>query len=132
MDPGCRHHRQTVVRPPGRGGGWLQSRQTRPPLAQLPQLPDRQPEAGAGCRGPRRQPDRVETWRARPVGPAGPAGAGLLARAAPRHTGWGNEAVMREAEQRDLAYLFRIRLTANVRRAIERAVNGPWSDAGHG
>ena len=39
---------------------------------------------------------------------------------------------MREAEQRDLAYLFRIRLTANVRRAIERAVNGPWSDAGHG
>ena len=47
-------------------------------------------------------------------------------------TGWGNEAVMREAEQRDLPYLFRIRLTANVKRAIERAVNGPWTDAGHG
>jgi len=47
-------------------------------------------------------------------------------------TGWGNEAVMREAEQRALPYLFRIRLTANVRRAIERAANGPWSDAGHG
>jgi hypothetical protein len=47
-------------------------------------------------------------------------------------TGWGNEAVMREAEQRALPYLFRIRLTANVRRAIERAANGPWTDAGHG
>jgi hypothetical protein len=47
-------------------------------------------------------------------------------------TGWGNEAVMREAEQRGLPYLFRIRLTANVRRAIERAVNGPWAEAGHG
>jgi hypothetical protein len=47
-------------------------------------------------------------------------------------TGWGNEAVMREAEQRDLAYLFRIRMTANVRRAIERAANGPWADAGRG
>lgn len=39
---------------------------------------------------------------------------------------------MREAEQRALPYLFRIRLTANVRRAIERAVNGPRSDAGRG
>jgi hypothetical protein len=47
-------------------------------------------------------------------------------------TGWGNEAVMREAEQRGLAYLFRIRMTANVRRAMERAVNGPWTDAGQG
>jgi len=47
-------------------------------------------------------------------------------------TGWGNEAVMREAEQRDLPYLFRIRLTANVRRAIKRAANGPWADAGRG
>ena len=47
-------------------------------------------------------------------------------------TGWGNEAVMRDAEQRDLPYLFRIRLTANVRRAIERAANGPWADAGRG
>ncbi|HXJ76149.1 MAG TPA: transposase, partial [Candidatus Dormibacteraeota bacterium] len=47
-------------------------------------------------------------------------------------TGWGNEAVMREAEQRNLPYLFRIRLTANVRRAIERAANGPWTDAGRG
>ena len=47
-------------------------------------------------------------------------------------TGWGNEAVMREAERRALPYLFRIRLTANVRRAIERAANGPWTEAGHG
>jgi hypothetical protein len=31
-----------------------------------------------------------------------------------------------------LPYLFRIRLTANVRRAIERAANGPWTGTGHG
>ncbi len=46
--------------------------------------------------------------------------------------GWGNESVMREAEQRELAYLFRLRMTANVRRAIERAMGGAWTDAGHG
>jgi len=47
-------------------------------------------------------------------------------------TGWGNEAVMRQAEQRNLPYLFRIRMTANVKRAMERAANGHWSDAGQG
>jgi hypothetical protein len=46
--------------------------------------------------------------------------------------GWGNEAVMREAEQRSLPDLFRLRMTANVRRAIERAMDGAWSEAGHG
>jgi hypothetical protein len=46
--------------------------------------------------------------------------------------GWGNEAVMREAEQRGLPYLFRLRMTANVRRAIERAMDGAWTEAGHG
>jgi hypothetical protein len=45
---------------------------------------------------------------------------------------WGNEAVMREAEQRDLAYLFRLRMTANVKRAITRAMDGAWTEAGHG
>ena len=46
--------------------------------------------------------------------------------------GWGNEAVMSEAEQRGLDYLFRLRMTANVRRAIARALDGAWSEAGHG
>ena len=34
--------------------------------------------------------------------------------------GFGNEKIMREAEQRELAYLFKLRLTANVKRAIAR------------
>ena len=34
--------------------------------------------------------------------------------------GFRNEKIMREAELRALAYLFKLRLTANVRRAIER------------
>ena len=33
---------------------------------------------------------------------------------------FGNEPIMREAEQRGLAYLFKLRLTANVKRMIER------------
>ena len=46
---------------------------------------------------------------------------------------WGTEAVMREAEQRHLAYLFRLRTTKNVSRALQRAMTQPdWSDAGQG
>lgn len=47
-------------------------------------------------------------------------------------SGWGNEGVMRGAEQRGVAYLFRLRLTANVKRALERAMDGAWQPAGHG
>jgi hypothetical protein len=47
--------------------------------------------------------------------------------------GFGNETIMREAEQRALAYLFKLRLTANVKRTITRAMTeGGWTDAGHG
>jgi hypothetical protein len=48
-------------------------------------------------------------------------------------SGWGIEAVMAEAEQRNLPYLFRLRLTKNVRRAVERAMaQSDWADAGQG
>ena len=47
--------------------------------------------------------------------------------------GFGNEPVMVGAEQRGLPYLFKLRLTANVKKAIERAMRDTgWSDAGHG
>jgi len=47
--------------------------------------------------------------------------------------GFGNEPTMREAEQRELAYLFKLRLTANVKRAIERlSQHREWVDAGQG
>jgi len=46
---------------------------------------------------------------------------------------WGVQPVMAEAEQRGLPYLFRLRLTMNVRRAMERAMrDASWSDAGQG
>ncbi len=46
---------------------------------------------------------------------------------------FGNEPIMHEAEQRGLAYLFKLRLTANVRRAIERlSSEREWVDAGQG
>src|ERR1700686_1922503 len=46
---------------------------------------------------------------------------------------FGNEPVMREAEQRGQPYLFKLRLTAGVKRTIERAMREQdWQDAGAG
>jgi hypothetical protein len=46
---------------------------------------------------------------------------------------WGIERVMARAEQNDLAYLFRLRLTLNVKRDLQRAMQQPdWVDAGQG
>ena len=43
--------------------------------------------------------------------------------------GFGNEKIMREAELRALAYLFKLRLTAHVRRAIKRlSQHSEWVD----
>ena len=48
-------------------------------------------------------------------------------------SGFGNEAVMREAEARGLAYLFKLRLTKNVKRMIAKLANErEWVDAGQG
>jgi Transposase DDE domain group 1 len=44
---------------------------------------------------------------------------------------WGIERVMARAEQNDLAYLFRLGTTANVKRSLERAMQqSDWVDAG--
>lgn len=46
---------------------------------------------------------------------------------------WGIERVMARAEQMDLAYLFRLRLTANVKRDFLRAMqHADWTHAGQG
>src|SRR5471030_1006633 len=46
---------------------------------------------------------------------------------------WGIERVMARAEQNNFAYLFRLRMTANVRRSLDRAMQQPdWADAGQG
>jgi hypothetical protein len=46
---------------------------------------------------------------------------------------WGIERVMARAEQKDLRYLFRLRMTANVKRSLERAMQqSDWTDAGQG
>ena len=40
---------------------------------------------------------------------------------------------MARAEQNDLAYLFRLRMTVNVRRSLDRAMQqSDWADAGQG
>ena len=47
--------------------------------------------------------------------------------------GFGNEPMMREAEQRDQPYLFKLRLTSNVKRMIGRlSQREEWVDAGQG
>ena len=46
---------------------------------------------------------------------------------------WSIERVMARAEQKDFAYLFRLRMTANVRRSLDRAMqHTDWADAGRG
>ncbi len=46
-------------------------------------------------------------------------------------SGFGTEAVMREAEQRGLLYLFKLRLTANVKKLIKKTFSkSGWTDAG--
>ena len=46
---------------------------------------------------------------------------------------WGNKGVMARAERAGLPYLFRLRTTANVTRALERAMaECDWSNAGQG
>ena len=48
-------------------------------------------------------------------------------------SGVAGEGMMRESEQRRIAYLFKLRLTKNVKTVIERAfAKGGWSDAGQG
>jgi len=47
--------------------------------------------------------------------------------------GWGSEANMSRAEQEDLAYLFKLRITANVKKLIAKLTGeGDWVDAGKG
>jgi hypothetical protein len=46
---------------------------------------------------------------------------------------WAIERVMARAGQKGLAYLFRLRMTANVRRALDRAMRqSEWADGGQG
>ena len=46
---------------------------------------------------------------------------------------WGIERVMARAEQNELKYLFRLRMTPNVKRDLERAMRqSNWADAGQG
>lgn len=46
---------------------------------------------------------------------------------------WGIEPVMARAERESFAYLFRLRMTANVKRAMQRAMQqSDWTDAGQG
>jgi hypothetical protein len=48
-------------------------------------------------------------------------------------SGIGSEGVMRGAEQREIDYLFKLRLTANVKRLIKKAfAYSGWQDAGQG
>ncbi len=46
---------------------------------------------------------------------------------------WGTDLVMRRCEEKGLAYLLRLRLTANVKRALDRAMSDRgWAQAGQG
>jgi hypothetical protein len=46
---------------------------------------------------------------------------------------WGTQANMARAEQEDLPYLFKLRMTNGVKKIVERLMRGAaWSEAGQG
>ena len=48
-------------------------------------------------------------------------------------SGIASQSVMQGAEQRGVPYMFKLRMTKNVKRLVERtSMKGGWSDAGHG
>jgi hypothetical protein len=45
---------------------------------------------------------------------------------------WGSEPTMASCEQEGVNYLFKLRMTRGVRKVVEKAMDGPWEDAGQG
>lgn len=132
LDPGLRHHGQTAVRAAGRGGGRLQSEETRLShadhsylMANTRLVLDVEVEAGDATASSYRAPglwalfDRIprRDW---PAFSRGDCGGGA-------------EGFMSGAEKRGLAYLCKLRLTKNVKRLIEKAFRrDDWENAGQG
>src|SRR5271166_6483363 len=70
--------------------------------------------------------------RTKPVGVPRPPSARPLPALLRGDCGFGAEGVMRAAEARRLAYLFKLRLTKNARRMIEKLSGREWIAAGQG
>src|SRR4051795_1911798 len=132
---GARHgqHGKDPLRASGRGGGRLQSAKRGPPshayhtdmlsslrlVLRVDVLPGDQYNVAHATDG---------LWTL--LDHRGPTRRPALLRG---DKSWGIERVMARAEQSDLAYLFRLRMTANVRRSLERAMqHADWVDAGQG
>ena len=133
VDSRHRYDGEAALRPSGRSGGRLQSEEARAAEPLLSHLLDGGDAIGLrrGCVRGRRA--RFQSRR---------AGLWALLDRTPRDCwptllrgdkGFGNEGIMREAELRALPYLFKLRLTANVKRAIERlSRQSDWVDSGQG
>src|SRR5690348_3072130 len=123
----CRCHDQTALRPSGRRGSWLQSAQTGAAVALLSHLHAVRVEVHPGDQhNPKHAAAGLWSLLAR-------LGRERWPRLLRGDAEWGNEAAMARAEREGLPYLFRLRATANVKRALERAMAGrDWSDAGQG
>src|SRR4051794_38512300 len=115
------------------GGGRLQSGQARASLACLSHRHAVEPAPGAAGRclpGDRYNVAHATDGLWALLDHLGPARRPVLLRG---DKSWGIERVMARAEQSDLAYLFRLRMTANVKRSLERAMQqSDWADAGQG
>ena len=128
-----RYHDQTAVGPSGRGEAWLQFQEAQASEPWLPHPLGGFDASGPGCRrGPwRRAP--IQTQRPEFVGAHRWIAARPLARALRGHSGFGNEGVLREAEAPEIADLFELRLTKNVKRMIGKLSCGRvWVYAGQG
>src|SRR4051794_12891757 len=112
------------------GGGRLQSGQARASLACLSHRHAVEPAPGAAGRclpGDRYNVAHATDGLWTLLDHLGPTRRPALLRG---DKSWGIERVMARAEQSDLVYLFRLRMTANVRRSLERAMqHADWGDA---
>ena len=132
LDPRRRYDDQAALRPSGRSGPGLQSQEARASEPLLSHLFD---GLDASCSRRRR------LRRRRAYVQHGAPSLWALIDRLPRDLwpallrgdcGFGNEGVMREAEARRLPYLFKLRLTKNVRRMIEKLSGREWVNAGQG
>jgi hypothetical protein len=132
---GARHrqHDQAALRPPGGCGCRLQSAQAGAALALLPHLPGGEPASGVGGRCAAGRRAHAQAWPGRIVVVLDRLERSQWPALLRGDVAWGVEAVMARAEQEELSYLFRLRLTANVKRAfLKMMAERDWADVGHG
>jgi len=134
VDSRRRYDDQTALRPSGRSGARLQSEEARPSEPLSSQLCDGADAAGSRRRRAPRRRAHVQTTARRGCGRCWIACRATAGRRCCAATpALASNRSKAEAEARGAPYLFKLRLTANVKRMIEKLAGArAWVDAGAG